>query len=103
VSEKQLHKFVIREIEHSWREKMPVTHGDQLIVVVDLKLMKETPEKLKDFLCYELPSLYPEMLHQLIFVNTPPHIKQLLAKVPLPKATVKKITILEDAAISKIV
>lgn len=30
-------KYLVREMEHSWREKMPLTGGDQITVLIDMK------------------------------------------------------------------
>ena len=30
-------RFVVRELEHTWREKFPLTKSDQFVVLLDMK------------------------------------------------------------------
>lgn len=84
VSELTLKMFFVKELEHSLRERMQVTKGDQLIILIDMKgttvkqlANKRTLQVLKDLVLSHLPSQYPELVHTIMLVNTPIFFEQI--------------------------
>lgn len=76
-------KYIIRELEHTWREKFEAVQSDlrlyvdQIRIVIDLKgatLRQITNKQLNLIwkeICKELGKRFPELVHQITIVNTP--------------------------------
>ena len=76
-------KYIIRELEHTWREKFEAVQSDlrlyvdQIRIVIDLKgatLRQITNKQLNLIwkeICKELGKRFPELVHHITIVNTP--------------------------------
>ena len=76
-------KYIIRELEHAWREKFDTVkqqlrlYVDQIRIVVDLKgaTLKQIANRQLNMIwkeiCKELAKRYPELVHSITVVNTP--------------------------------
>ena len=76
-STKVLIRYMLKEIEHTWRVKFPDCNSDQFVIIIDLfslKLKDLTNKQMNlvfQSLMIEMQRYYPEMLYSCYIVNAP--------------------------------